>query len=389
MLSQISPQHLHQVKLWYLVQHSLTAYHQLIRYFSSAEQATEHKALSQWQQLPIHAQHKKRAEQFTSIEEQKKFEHILYLLQQHCDFILTTEDALYPTQLLPFDDRPPLIFGQGNVATLQQPQIAMVGSRKTSPHGSQIAYDFSYYLAEKGLYITSGLAHGIDYAAHQGGLAHQRTIAVIGTGLDQVYPAQNKQLQQHILAQQGAVITELLPTSPPLQFHFPRRNRIISALSLGTLVVEAGVKSGSLSTARWAMEQGKPVFAIPGHIYNDYHQGCHLLIREGAILVDNPEQIFEELQQPLAWQAQQVARPTTPTSQPMGITTQHPTESHPPIQVPEHLQSLYQCLEWTGQDIDQLHARSGLDIATLTDYLMQLELFDLCLQQAGVYLRKR
>lgn len=408
MLHQISDQHLHHVKLWYLVQHSLSAYHNLIHYFGSAEQACTPSALQQWATLSIHAQHKQRAEKFLRPDGQHEFEQCLHLLKQHCDFILCCDDEAYPDQLRPFDDRPPILFGQGNADILTLPQIAVVGSRKTSPHGPQVAYDFSYYLADKGLYITSGLAQGIDYASHQGGLQHQRTIAVIGTGLDQVYPAQNQQLQQLILKQNGTIITELLPKSRPLPFHFPRRNRIISALSLGTLVVEATIKSGSLSTARWAMEQGKPVFAIPGHIYNEHHQGCHLLIREGAILVDNPEQVFEELQQPLQWQQRQSYQPSNPTMQHHHATvdlsvnhhtiqvnapTQHQQnqqqKQNQAIDIPAHLQHLYECLEWTGQDIDQLHLRSGLAVHDLTDQLMQLELFDLCIQQAGVYLRKR
>lgn len=405
MLQHISEQHLHHVKLWYLLQHSLSAYHELIQYFGSAKQATELSALRQWADLPIHKAHKQRVEQFFTADGQREFEECLNLLQQYCDFIICIDDNNYPSQLRPFDDRPPLLFVQGQIDILTQAQIAVVGSRKTSPHGPQIAYDFSYYLADKGLYITSGLAQGIDYASHQGGLQHQRTIAVIGTGLDQVYPAQNKQLQQQILQQNGAIITELLPKSKPLPFHFPRRNRIISALSLGTLVVEATIKSGSLSTARWAMEQGKPVFAIPGHIYNEFNQGCHLLIREGAILVDNPEQIWLDIQQPLQWFEHDITSkvPLTPPQSERNKSSQkttlnditiHQTHSSENIStqiidIPKHLEKLYKYLDWTGQDIDQLHSRSGLNVQDLTDQLMQLELFDLCIQQAGLYLRKR
>lgn len=421
MLQQISAQHLSQIKLWYLVQHSLSAYHQLVQYFGSAELASDPSALKQWVNLPIHKAHKQRVEQFLTADGQREFDECLHALQQYCDFIVSVDDENYPAQLRPFDDRPPLLFVQGRVDILTQAQIAVVGSRKTSPHGPQIAYDFSYYLADKGLYITSGLAQGIDYASHQGGLQHQRTIAVIGTGLDQVYPAQNQQLQQLILQQHGAIVTELLPKSRPLPFHFPRRNRIISALSLGTLVVEATIKSGSLSTARWAMEQGKPVFAIPGHIYNEFHQGCHLLIREGAVLVDNPEQIWLDIKQPLQWLEQGIM-PVAPVVGAVQASVEakkssnnhrvkdNPTQNHSTqnnaiqnspvknnlampstqaIDIPQHLEKLYQCLDWTGQDIDQLNARSGLNVQDLTDQLMQLELFDLCIQQAGLYLRKR
>ncbi len=257
-----------------------------------------------------------------------------------------------------------------------QPQIAIVGSRKPSPHGRQVAYDFAYYLSEKGFYVSSGLAYGIDEAAHQGASAHQRTIAVTGTGLDSTYPAQNKKLAEHILAQNGAIITEFLPGTPPLQQHFPRRNRIVSGLSLGVLVVEATLKSGSLITANKAAEQGKTVFAIPGHIYSEFHQGCHQLIREGAILVDHPEQIIEDLALPTQWQSQQQ------NSNEQAVVSSTP-------EIPEHLINLYQSLDWVGQNIDQLVLHHSQPVAELTSSLMELELLGLCMQQSGLYLRCR
>ena len=249
----------------------------------------------------------------------------------------------------------------------------MVGSRKPSPHGRQVAYDFAYYLSEKGFYISSGLAHGIDEAAHRGGLAHHRTIAVTGTGLDTVYPWQNSKLAQEII-QTGALVTEFLPTTLPLQQHFPRRNRIVSGLSLGVLVVEAALKSGSLITANEAANQGKMVFAIPGHIYSEYHQGCHQLIREGATLVDHPEQIIEDLALPTQWQVQQQ------------IPEEHVTITP---SLPTHLIALYQSLDWVGQDLDELAQRHPIPIAELTAQLMELELLGFCIQQGGRYLRCR
>ena len=294
------------------------------------------------------------------------------MICQHSDFILTPEDIGYPTQLLPYPDHPPILFGQGQAQALLQPQIAMVGSRKPSPHGRQVAYDFAYYLSEKGFYISSGLAHGIDEAAHRGGLAHHRTIAVTGTGLDTVYPSQNIKLAQQI-TQSGAIVTEFLPTTMPLQQHFPRRNRIVSGLSLGVVVVEAALKSGSLITANEAANQGKMVFAIPGHIYSEHHQGCHQLIREGATLVDHPEQVIEDLALPTQWQAQK-----------------QPEEALAvPSSIPTHLIALYQLLDWVGQDLDQLAQRYQASISELTAQLMELELLGLCMQQAGCYLRCR
>lgn len=359
--------------VWYLVQHSLTSFQKILRHFGDCEQATQPHRWAEWQKLGLHANHLKRLEEFQTAQGQQQFQQLIELICKHTDFILATEDIGYPTQLLPYSDHPPIIFGQGQAQALLQPQIAMVGSRKPSPHGRQVAYDFAYYLSEKGFYITSGLAHGIDHAAHQGGLAHHRTIAVTGTGLDSVYPAQHKQLAQEI-TQTGAIITEFLPTTMPLQQHFPRRNRIVSGLSLGVLVVEAALKSGSLITANEAANQGKMVFAIPGHIYSEHHQGCHQLIREGATLVDHPEQIIEDLALPTHWQ------------------TQHKPSENPtvePVNLPTHLIALYQILDWVGQDLDQLAQRYQASIADLTSQLMELELLGLCMQQGGRYLRCR
>lgn len=373
MLKQLQPHHYHTVMVWYLVQHSLPSFQKILRHFGDCEQATQPHHWTEWQKLGLHANHLKRLEEFQTAQGQQQFQQLIELIYKHTDFILTTEDIGYPTQLLPYSDHPPIIFGQGQAQALLQPQIAMVGSRKPSPHGRQVAYDFAYYLSEKGFYITSGLAHGIDHAAHQGGLAHHRTIAVTGTGLDSVYPAQHKQLAQEI-TQTGAIITEFLPTTMPLQQHFPRRNRIVSGLTLGVLVVEAALKSGSLITANEAANQGKMVFAIPGHIYSEHHQGCHQLIREGATLVDHPEQIIEDLALPTHWQ------------------TQHkPSEnlSIEPMNLPTHLIALYQILDWVGQDLDQLAQHYQTSIAELTSQLMELELLGLCMQQGGRYLRCR
>ncbi|WP_039909569.1 DNA-processing protein DprA [Acinetobacter beijerinckii] len=373
MLKQLQPHHYHTVMVWYLVQHSLPSFQKILRHFGDCEQATQPHRWTEWQKLGLHANHLKRLEEFQSAQGQQQFQQLIELICKHTDFILTTEDIGYPTQLLPYSDHPPIIFGQGQAQALLQPQIAMVGSRKPSPHGRQVAYDFAYYLSEKGFYITSGLAHGIDHASHQGGLAHHRTIAVTGTGLDSVYPAQHKQLAQEI-TQTGVIITEFLPTTMPLQQHFPRRNRIVSGLSLGVLVVEAALKSGSLITANEAANQGKMVFAIPGHIYSEHHQGCHQLIREGATLVDHPEQIIEDLALPTHWQ------------------TQHkPSENATvePMNLPAHLIALYQILDWVGQDLDQLAQRYQASIAELTSQLMELELLGLCMQQGGRYLRCR
>lgn len=376
MLNEISEHHLQHIQLWYLVQHSLSSYQKLLSFFGSAASATEPRNLKRWSELALHKSHLQRAETFLSPQGQVNFEACLTKIKQHTDFILLDTDEHYPTQLMPYADRPPILFGKGSYQNLSQPQIAIVGSRKASPHGKQVAYDFAYYLSEKGFFITSGLAHGIDEAAHLGSIKHKRGIAVVGTGLDQVYPSQHQQLQQQILQNSGTVISEFLPETKPLQHHFPRRNRIVSGLSLGVLVAEATLNSGSLITAKAAAEQGKVTFAIPGHIYSEFHQGCHVLIREGAILVDHPEQIIEDLALPTQWQCNQLNTDSSEVS-----------DTQPDI--PAHLFKLYQQLDWIGQDLDQLAQKLQLETADLTSALMELELLGLALQQSGLYLRCR
>jgi len=209
--------------------------------------------------------------------------------------LITYDDARYPPLLREISDPPMLLYLQGDASLLSQWQLAIVGSRSPTPSGRNTAYDFARYLAAGGLTVTSGLATGIDGAAHKGALAAGgTTLAVVATGLDRVYPAQHRELAHQIVAQ-GAIVSEFpLGTSPRPEL-FPRRNRIISGLSLGTLIVEAALKSGSLITARMAMEQAREVFAIPGSIHNPLSRGCHQLIREGAKLVETADDILEEL----------------------------------------------------------------------------------------------
>lgn len=384
----------HQIKLWYLVQHSLSTFRKMIQHFGSAECAVQDKQLAQWKDLNIHHSHKKRVAVYQTVAGQRQFEMCIQKIISHCDAILIENDDYYPQQLLPYSDRPPILFIQGQWQVLNQPQVAIVGSRNPSPHGKQVAYDFAYYLSDKGFYVVSGLAQGIDEAAHLGALQHHRTLAVIGTGLDQVYPPQNKKLQAKILESSGCIVSEFLPETPALPHHFPRRNRIVSALSLAVLVAEATVKSGSLITAKCAAEQGKMTFAIPGHIYSDFHQGCHQLIREGAILVDHPEQMVEDLALPVQWQYQQhelnLNTQPSKTSLDSAVDIQPTQSQHLPEQnLPDHLLKLYQQLDWEGQDIDQLSVRLKINVSELMAYLVDLELVGLCTQQFGRYLRCR
>ena len=201
----------------------------------------------------------------------------------------------YPPQLATIPDPPAAVFVTGDPASLAAPQLAVVGSRNPTAAGREIAADFAAFLAGAGLGVASGLALGIDAAAHEGALAGGgKTVAVMATGPDRVYPKRHAELARRI-ADNGALVTEFPPGTPSLPEHFPRRNRIISGLALGTLVVEAALGSGSLITARLAAEQGREVFAIPGSILSPLARGCHALIRDGAQLVERPSDILEAL----------------------------------------------------------------------------------------------
>ena len=204
-------------------------------------------------------------------------------------------DAAYPPQLAATRGAPPVLYVQGDVAALRRPQLAVVGSRRPTPAGRRIGREFATALARAGLVITSGMAWGIDAAGHEGALeADGTTIAVFGCGLAHRYPRENSALAERIL-QRGALVSEFPPWEAPRRQNFPRRNRVISGLSLGTLVVEAAAESGSLITAHLAVDQGREVFAVPGSVRNPLSRGCHQLIREGAHLVETPAQVLAEI----------------------------------------------------------------------------------------------
>lgn len=386
MLNHLSQHQIETIALWYVVQHSLSSFNKVTQHFSTLKQALTLDQVQTWQQLGLHKNHIQRLIQFHTHQGQQDFKNLITQIQRDADFVITVSDPYYPTQLQPFSDKPPVLFGQGHLETLLQPQVAIVGGRKASTQSKQIAYDFAFYLSEKGFYINSGLAQGIDEAAHLGGLEHHRTIAVMGTGLDLTYPSQHQNLRQNIVAHGGAVITEFLPNTKPLQQNFPRRNRLVSGLSLGVIVAEANLKSGSLITAQLAIEQGKIVFAIPGHIYDEKHQGCHLLIREGAILVDHPEQVLEDLALPTQWQMQNSQHQQNQIQE---KSAEEQIVDHTDLKIAAYLIPTYQQLDWSGQNIDQLAFKLQLDISTLTSYLIELELLGLCMQQSGLYVRCR
>ncbi|MEO8003280.1 MAG: DNA-processing protein DprA [Betaproteobacteria bacterium] len=272
-------------------------------------------------------------------------------LRDPANRIVTLADAAYPRLLLEITDPPPLLYAKGNVELLNHAALAVVGSRNATPQGIDNARAFSRELSVGGFSIVSGLALGIDAAAHEGGLeAPSSSIAVVGTGLDIVYPARNRDLA-HRLAHQGLIISEFALGMPALASNFPRRNRLISGLSRGCLVVEAALKSGSLITARYALEQGREVFAIPGSIHSPLSKGCHLLIKQGAKLAESGRDILEELG-------------TVSKTLPAGHA---PGES-----VPEN--PLLTALGYDPVDLDTLCERSGLTADSASAMLLTLEL---------------
>ncbi len=210
-------------------------------------------------------------------------------------YIIAKSDPLYPPLLKEVHGAPAVLFVKGNVKLLSRPQIAIVGSRNPSHIGKELTTQFAKHFAITGFTVTSGLAIGIDAAAHIGSLMGVgSTVAVLAHGLDTIYPAAHRSLA-HTIVEKGVLVTEFPIGTPPLQSHFPRRNRVISGLTMGTLVVEAAIKSGSLITAQLALEQGREVFAIPGSIHSPLAKGCHALIRQGAKLVETAEHVLEEL----------------------------------------------------------------------------------------------
>jgi DNA processing protein len=269
-------------------------------------------------------------------------------LEDPLNHIVTLADSDYPQALLNIPDPPLLLYVKGRLDLLNHSSLAVVGSRNASVQGIRNAEAFAQAVSEADLCVVSGMAHGIDTAAHMGGLRGRGcSIAVIGTGQDKVYPAANRQLA-HQLAHEGTLVSEFPLGTPPLAHNFPRRNRIISGLSLGCLVVEASLQSGSLITARMALEQGREVFAIPGSIHMPQAKGCHALIKQGAKLVENPRDILDEL----GWLSA------------LGDTASNISQAHP----------VFDHLGFDPLDIDSLSQRSGLTIEALSAILLQLEL---------------
>jgi DNA processing protein len=288
-----------------------------------------------------------------------------WLAQPGCH-VVTLADSDYPSLLREIADAPPLLFVRGVRSVLGLPQIALVGSRNPTATGCENAQHFAQSLAQAGMAITSGLALGIDACAHRGALdAHGVTIAVAATGLDRVYPSRHRELA-HAIAVSGALVSEFPLGSPPRRDHFPRRNRIISGMSTGVVVVEAALRSGSLITARLAGEQGREVFAIPGSIHSPLARGCHALIRQGAKLVETAQDILEELG-PLV-RAQRHAGP--------GREKANDCDHARSNENPAYDMILAQ-LGYDPVDVDTLVERSGLTPEVISSMLLQMELYGL------------
>lgn len=332
--------------------------HRLYQHFGSLNQVEIADATS----LVNAGLNRQQAQNFIDAENQDQVDTSLRWLEEERHHIITIESPHYPRLLADIHDAPPILYVIGDVEVLKTPQLAIVGSRKPTPAATRTAREFSEALVSYGLTITSGLAMGIDAEAHLGCLkADGLTIAVSATGLDRVYPAQHRSLA-HEIVQNGAMISEYPLGTGVHKPNFPRRNRLISGLSIGTLVVEAAVKSGSLTTARHATEQGREVLAMPGSIHNPMARGCHRLIRQGAKLVETVDDILEEL----AGQIDTTALTETTEHQ---TTTQRPT-----VDLDPEYARLMSCLDFSPQSIDQLVERSELPTNEVASMLLMLEL---------------
>ncbi len=278
--------------------------------------------------------------------------------------IVTFDDDAYPIMLREEVSAPPLLYVCGNISLLNQRQIAMVGSRNASAYGKKVAYDFAADFSNNKIIVTSGMALGVDAASHKGALSGDSgTIAVVATGIDRVYPARHKELA-HQIAQDGAIVSEFPLGTAPKTENFPRRNRIISGMSAGTLVVEAAKKSGSLITSRYAMEQGREVFAIPGSINNPLSKGCHELIKNGAKLVETADDIISEIGS-------------------LFLVTDKKSISDPEEKLGHEYNDLLEQIGFEQTSVDLLVEKTGLTPDTICSMLLILEMDGFVESEAG------
>jgi DNA processing protein len=287
-------------------------------------------------------------------------------------FLLTVEDPEYPSNLREIFDPPFVIYGAGRPEVLEKPSVAVVGARRPTPYGRATAEKLAKDLAASGLVIVSGLARGIDSIAHWGALDSGKTVAVLGSGLDDIYPPENRGLFRKI-AEEGAVITEFPPEMPPFPFHFPLRNRVISGLSLATVVVEATRQSGSLITARLSLEQNRDVMAVPGSLASDLSRGTNWLIKSGAKLVETWEDVVEELPSPLRERF---------------LSRRTEEKKKMPAMSPEEKRVFDRLSVETPVHIDELVEAADASVSEMLGLLLNLELKGLVRQAPGKFFQR-
>ncbi|WP_342246973.1 DNA-processing protein DprA [Pseudomonas sp. OTU5201] len=363
-MPSISPAELEaRLRLHHLPELGPARFRRLLEAFGSASAALSAPAAA-WRSLGLPGA---CADPRRSPEIRDAAAHALAWLERPGHQVLCWDDPAYPALLAELSNAPPLLYIAGDATLLERPQLALVGSRRASAAGLDTARAFARSLAGGGFVITSGLALGIDGAAHQGTLeVGGATVAVLGTGLERIYPNRHRSLAVRIVDEGGALVSELPLDCPPQPANFPRRNRIISGLSLGVLVVEASPSSGSLITARLAAEQGREVYAIPGSIHHPGARGCHQLIREGATLVEKVEDILEALR---GWQVM----PSEPQSD-------APTQGDHP---------LLELLRAAPYSSEGLAAASGWELPRLLAELTDLELQGRVAREAGCWVHRQ
>ena len=334
--------------------------HGLVSAFGSPDAILDATAASLGRHIPGHL-----ADAVSAGAEPQQVDRILAWSADAGNHLLTWDDPHYPKALLEIGEAPPLLYYKGRIELLDGPSLAIVGSRNASPGGIRTAEEFAESLAAAGVTVVSGLALGIDAAAHRGamraGPLARSTIAVIGTGIDRIYPAANKALA-HQIAAEGGVLSEFPLGTPPAKQNFPRRNRLISGLSKGVLVVEAALESGSLITARLAGDQGREVFAIPGSIHSPFSKGCHKLIKQGAKLVESTDDILDELH----------------------IPSKDPPKARPRmVKLSNADKSLLDALGFDPSSADQLVARLSWPVERVMTHLLELEMSGIIAQMPG------
>ncbi len=304
-------------------------------------------------------------------DEAKIQAHLAWATQAN-HFILTLEDVRYPELLKQIHAPPPILFAKGHLPTLHRLQIAMVGSRHPTHAGKENAFYFARALTQQGVVVTSGLALGIDAASHEGGVSVAGAgVAVMGTGLDVIYPAKHQALAAAMLNNNGVWLSEFPLGTATKPENFPRRNRLISGLSRGVFVVEAALQSGSLITARYALEQGREVYAMPGSIHNPLAKGCHYLLKQGAKLVENVTDLLEEIQIKSNHTSCEAKAPGLP-----------PT---PPV-LDADLSSLLECMAFVPTSFDSMVARSGFSADKVAALLARLEFEGVVIREGARYI---